>query len=81
MRHLNVKLAVVFCVALGAGNARAQNDWTQWRGANRDGVARNFDAPKVWPEKLARKWKVAAGGGYSSPVVAGSRVTVAQPHP
>src|SRR5918993_973895 len=29
---------------------------------------------KEWPKALVQKWKVAAGGGYSSPVVAGGRV-------
>jgi outer membrane protein assembly factor BamB len=47
--------------------------WTQWRGAKRDGVARDFIAPSVWPKELTRRWKVEAGGGYSSPVVAGGR--------
>jgi len=52
---------------------RAQ-DWTQWRGANRDGVVKDFSAPATWPKGLANKWKVAVGGGYSSPVVSGSKI-------
>ena len=55
------------------GNGAAQ-EWTQWRGPARDGVARSFAAPKTWPQTLKRKWKVAVGSGYSSPVVGGGRV-------
>jgi len=48
-------------------------DWPQWRGPNRDGVA-PFNEPKAWPEKLAVKWKVSVGDGYASPIFAGSRI-------
>jgi outer membrane protein assembly factor BamB len=61
--------AIVPALALPPA-VRAQQ-WSQWRGPNRDGVAPGFRAPKEWPEKLAQKWKVAVGEGYSSPVVAG----------
>ena len=65
-------LLVAFIAAFSHG-ALAQ-DWTQWRGANRDGVVRDFKAPAAWPKELTPKWKVAVGGGYSSPVVAGASV-------
>ena len=48
--------------------ANAQ-DWTQWRGPNRDGVVANFKASAVWPEKLKLVWKTPVGSGYSSPIV------------
>ncbi|MBS1809375.1 MAG: PQQ-like beta-propeller repeat protein [Acidobacteria bacterium] len=44
-------------------------DWTQWRGPNRDGGVTNFAAPAIWPEKLKLVWKTPVGGGYSSPIV------------
>jgi outer membrane protein assembly factor BamB len=44
-------------------------DWTQWRGANRDGVVKDFIAPTAYPEKLKLIWKTQVGSGYSSPVV------------
>lgn len=46
-------------------------DWNQWRGPNRDGVVPAAQAPAVWPKELRSVWKVAAGPGYSSPVVSG----------
>lgn len=65
-----------FCGALVLllSQVHLAQEWTQWRGPNRDGVATAFSVPATWPKELARKWKVAAGGGYSSPLVAASRI-------
>src|SRR5262245_50097105 len=52
------------------------NDWTQWRGPNRDGVATTFTAPATWPDALVQKWKIEVGTGYASPIVVGNRVYV-----
>src|SRR5262249_9346066 len=30
--------------------------------------------PKVWPEKLTRRWKVIVGEGYAAPIVVGKTV-------
>src|SRR5271169_5550191 len=61
-------LGFVICGSLSA------QDWTQWRGPNRDGVAATFHEPKAWPEKLTVKWKVAIGDGYASPLYANGRI-------
>ena len=77
MRRVNPKLVTIFIgvlAAVCAPGVRAQTDWAQWRGAGRDGVVKTNALPAAWPKELARKWKVAAGGGYSSPVVANNRV-------
>jgi len=73
-----------FCLFMAAtvlmGSATstlAQNsaqDYPQWRGRNRDGAASAFVEPKVWPEKLTRKWKVVVGEGYATPIVVGNKV-------
>jgi len=52
-----------------------RNDWPQWRGPLRDGVAA-LRAPAVWPATLTKRWEVAVGAGHSSPVVSGDRVIV-----
>lgn len=49
-------------------------DWPQWRGPNRDGIAARFSEPKAWPEKLNLKWKVNVGEGHASPVVAEGKI-------
>jgi outer membrane protein assembly factor BamB len=64
-------------LVVGAATALAQNstqDYPQWRGRNRDGSASGFVAPKTWPEKLTRRWKVEVGEGYATPIVVGQTV-------
>jgi outer membrane protein assembly factor BamB len=78
-----VRSARQFCIASLAAFAlcccvqvsRAQ-DWPQWRGANRDGVVKDFVAPAAWPEKLKQIWKTPVGTGYSSPVVGQGRAWI-----
>ncbi|MEP7307798.1 MAG: PQQ-binding-like beta-propeller repeat protein [Acidobacteriota bacterium] len=71
----NVIVGLVF---LGAsisvlGQSRTA-DYTQWRGANRDGAAAGFTAPTSWPEKLTQRWKIEVGTGYATPLVVGNRL-------
>lgn len=51
-------------------------DWPQWRGPNRDGMARDFSVPSHWPAALKEEWKVTVGEGHSSPVAADGKVYV-----
>jgi outer membrane protein assembly factor BamB len=53
--------------------AHSQN-WTQWRGPNRDGVVASFVAPRTWPETLKPQWKTPIGIGHSTPVVSEGKV-------
>lgn len=65
-------------LAVLAGSLRA-GDWPQWRGPQRTGHA-SADTPllKSLPETPRVVWKIPAGDGYSSPVVAGGRVYVTE---
>jgi outer membrane protein assembly factor BamB len=65
--------AVITCSALLTAQ-RGSNDWTQWRGPNRDGAIAAFTAPSTWPQELNQKWKVEVGTGYASPLVVGNRL-------
>ncbi len=67
-------LAVLFAAVIHGTNGAQAQDWTQWRGANRDGVVTGFVTPKTWPDQLKSKWKVQVGVGHSSPVVVDNRV-------
>jgi outer membrane protein assembly factor BamB len=51
-------------------------EWPQWRGPMRDGSLPSFHEPKVWPEKLTKKWTLAIGQGHSSPILAAGRIYV-----
>jgi outer membrane protein assembly factor BamB len=50
-------------------------DWPQFRGPNRDSVWSEAGILQTFPaEGLKVRWRVQAGAGFSSPVVAGGRV-------
>jgi outer membrane protein assembly factor BamB len=51
-------------------------DYPQWRGLNRDGSASAFVEPASWPDTLTRRWKVAVGAGYATPLVVADAVYV-----
>jgi outer membrane protein assembly factor BamB len=70
-----VLLLVGLAALCGAVTLHAQ-DWTQWRGANRDGAVQGFAAPQAWPEKLKLVWKTPVGAGYASPLVVKNRAWV-----
>lgn len=68
-----VFLPLMLTLPLGA----APNDWNQWRGPNRDGIAAGFEAPSAWTQhSLTKVWTVTVGEGHSSPIVTGDRVFV-----
>ena len=53
------------------------DEWPQWRGPNRDGVAPGAKLPAKWPEKAPDpRWKAAVGLGCSGPAVAAGRVFI-----
>ena len=66
-------LCFVVMFSVAAGQVPAQ-EWTQWRGPDRDGVVAEFSVPEKWPESLNLKWKESVGAGYSSPVVSSGKV-------
>ncbi|HKS38483.1 MAG TPA: PQQ-binding-like beta-propeller repeat protein [Verrucomicrobiae bacterium] len=53
----------------------AAGDWPQWHGPTRDcRVAAAEKAPTSLPKDPKPVWKIPAGGGHSSPVVAGGKL-------
>ena len=72
MQRLAAAAAVVALLAPGAFvPAAAAQDWTQWRGPNRDGVAAAFDVPAAWPDALRKQWTIEVGSGYATPLLVG----------
>jgi outer membrane protein assembly factor BamB len=59
-------------------SASRADDWPQWRGPHRDGVCEESGLLETFPaEGLKVRWRVPAGWGFSSPVVAEGRVYLA----
>ncbi|MDB4653004.1 PQQ-binding-like beta-propeller repeat protein [Akkermansiaceae bacterium] len=68
--------SILISFALGGGLLTA-TDWTQWRGPTRDGKIHKGAA--AWPKSLSNEnikliWSADLGEGYSSPIIAGSKV-------
>ncbi len=71
----NALLAMaMLCFCLPA----AGQDWPQWRGPDRNGVAASFTAPETfhlppsggtWPSALRPVWRLEIGTGHSSPIL------------
>ena len=74
--RLVVLPAVLVLAVVSASPKLGAQDWPQWRGPARDGLAVGQTAPKSWPKELKQAWKVTVGVGHASPVVAGGRVFV-----
>ena len=74
-----MRASLILRIALSASAAAAPavaQDWSQWRGPNRDGSVAAATLPATWPSTVKPAWRVEVGEGYSSPVVAGTRVFV-----
>jgi outer membrane protein assembly factor BamB len=75
VRNILTAILLIGAAATGFGQT-SQLDYSQWRGQNRDGSASAFSAPSSWPEALTRRWKVAVGEGYATPIVIGDTVYI-----
>ena len=64
-KFIITKIAVLLFLV---NTLEAFDQWTQWRGPNRDGIAGNI-FPSTWPKDLTKKWEIQIGEGHSSPVV------------
>lgn len=69
-------LLVAACLT-GFSAASPADDWPQWMGPNRDAVWNEAGILKNFKTVPKQRWKVAIGGGYSGPAVAGGKVYVA----
>jgi outer membrane protein assembly factor BamB len=63
-------------VVVALASALTAQDWTQWRGQERDGIITSFREPAAWPKTLSKRWQIELGTGYATPLVVGNRVYV-----
>ncbi|UCG59684.1 MAG: PQQ-like beta-propeller repeat protein [Phycisphaerales bacterium] len=77
MRTTNRRsIALVCCVILIGASCVLAQDWPQWRGPNRDGKVKGFNAPQKWPTELTQKWKKAVGPADATPALVGDKLYV-----
>ncbi len=77
MQPMSVGLVVMMSVAGSVLNAQnAPQDYSQWRGRDRDGAASGFVEPASWPKTLTKRWQVDVGEGYATPLAVGDTVYV-----
>ena len=76
--HRPTLAAAVILAALGGHSGPlVGEDWAQFRGPGARGISENVGLPDRWSETENLVWKTPiAGRGWSSPVVAGTRVFV-----
>ena len=74
MKHWTLRSIAALCVALLSSAGLLAQDWPQWRGPSRTGAAVGVTLPATWPDRPKQVWKVKAGEGHSSPIVAAGRV-------
>jgi outer membrane protein assembly factor BamB len=74
MKKVNLIISVIITLLfLGTTDSFSQ-DWTQWRGINRDSRVTGFKAPASWPAELKQEWKVKVGYGDATPVIVGNKI-------
>lgn len=56
-------------------NVNAQN-WSGWRGNNRNGTVTGFSQPNSWPILLNKVWETRVGLGDASPVLANNQIFI-----
>ena len=75
MKKINL-LTCLFCVGfliLNSTNVISQN-WSGWRGNNRNGTVTGFKQPAAWPAHLEKSWQITVGEADASPVYASGKL-------
>lgn len=74
LRRLHPILLVVLFPLFLQGAASLADQWPQWRGPARDGHAAGETIVAEQLREPSPLWRIAVGGGFASPIVAGGRV-------
>ena len=71
------KLTYLIVVLFGIAGFASADEWTQWRGKNREGIWKETGIiEKFEAEQIPIRWRVPISSGYSGPTVADGRVYV-----
>lgn len=73
---MKLQQSLIFTATLFFFHTATAQDWPQWRGPNRDGVATNIEMPNNWAEQPKLLWSVEVGTGHASPLVVNDQVFI-----
>lgn len=76
MKKVNLILSTLVVLFIISINLSSAQDWSQFRGANRDCKVEGFKAPSAWPAEIKPVWKITVGTGDATPSLAGNRIYV-----
>ena len=81
MKRSDIPFRVLFCLTLAAFlslfRLSAQENWTQFRGPQGNGISKARELPTVWSESNHVVWKTPIHGkGWSSPVIWSNQVWI-----
>jgi len=76
MKNVNPLISVIITLVLLSSTDSFSQNWTQWRGSTRDSKVTGFKNPSEWPSELKQEWRVNAGFGDATPVLAGDKIYV-----
>ncbi|NQU51013.1 MAG: PQQ-like beta-propeller repeat protein [Bacteroidetes bacterium] len=65
---------IFICLPLLIVSCNQSNDWSGWRGANRDAKVVGFKAPATWPTEMTKVWQQPVGLCDASPVIAENKL-------
>lgn len=74
MKKVNLRISVIAVLIIFSNTNAFSQDWSQWRGTNRDSKVTGFKSPTSWPAELKQDWKVTVGFGDATPVLAGNKI-------
>ena len=74
MKKVNLRISVIAVLIIFSNTNAFSQDWSQWRGTNRDSKVTGFKSPTSWPAELKQDWKVTVGSGDATPVLAGNKI-------
>ena len=77
MKQLTGLFFILFVMAMIQTQLVSADEWTQWRGENREGVWNETGIIEKFEEpEIPIRWRVPIGSGYSGPTVADGRVYI-----
>jgi len=74
MKKIGLITSVVITLFIISMNLASAQDWSQFRGANRDSKVEGFKAPSTWPAEIKPEWKITVGTGDATPSLAGNKI-------